>query len=194
MGAGGAEWPPNLCGSAAGVLCTIQAYDWGEESRGIGCGQKQGEVLWAPSWNWSDLNWKLENHLRERKLQFPSYSFSRHKTICNSTVIRTWALRHRRRAQKKVAKEKGCGCPIFLPDQLQESGECTFPQVQCCVVLHAGTWGRFHVSGTLATLHADSSPATPIQDVYFSSFYLKKPLEVGQYKVSTLTPDGLNPL
>lgn len=68
VGVGGAEWPLNCCGSAAGVLCTIQAYDWGEKSRVGGWGEKQGEVLWVPSCSQKELNWRVESHLRERAL------------------------------------------------------------------------------------------------------------------------------
>lgn len=112
---GWAEWPLNLSGSAAGVLCIIRACDGGEESRGVGCGQKQGEVLWTLSWNWKELNWKFENHLQERKLQFLYYSFSRHKTIHNSTVVRTWAPQgmgeeHSRGYQMR----KSVGVPSFF--------------------------------------------------------------------------------
>lgn len=67
-GGGGSRVASELLWVSSWSALHCLGIDWGEKSREGGWGQKQGELLWAPSGNQRELNWKFENHLREMKL------------------------------------------------------------------------------------------------------------------------------
>lgn len=162
----------NSHGSAAGVVCTIQSCDWGEKNRRGVCGQKQGEVLWAPPWRQGELTRKVESHNGKRILWFPSH----HKSLIIKlfTILLLPVLRKKKKSLKEGSKWERWWVPYLLSRPFPRSHKSSFSQVQWSLMLYTGTWGLCNMSGTFWQLcMLTVSPVILNQNIYFSSFYVK---------------------
>lgn len=169
----GAEWPLNRCGSAAGVLWTIQALIGVRRAEGVDGDRSRERYSGLHHETRGSWTGNLKAISGRRSCNF-------HLTLSLGTKLFTILLsqelqlsvmgeKHSRQWQRR----KVMGFPSFFQTKSKNLENVLFIRHNA-VLLHTGTWGQFHMSGTLTTLCDNSSPVIPIQDVYFSSSILKR--------------------
>lgn len=105
-----------------------------------------------------------------------SPQISDHKTIHNSTAIKTSVTSNEKKKQtiKEGSKWERWWVPYLLSRPFPRSQKSSFSQVQWSLMLHTGTWGLCNMSGTLWQLCVlRVSPVILNQNIYFASFYVK---------------------